>query len=434
MQIHIPSFVFMSELLVAEGLYLYIAEKRSHFPLRAIGSILICLIVGLFCPFTRYDVAALNAVANFLRFFLMFALTCVCALFCFKGRFSALIALCSAGYATQHCTQRLYTVFNLIIPSFNALSLPFIGSYIRILIVFPISYFLLWLFFARAAKKNNYMEETDRKIHLISIGIVVICMGVSRISDFNIDRNTVSVLSESAYAFICSFMLLLIQFYFFHYEQKKREINTLNELLKKEQAEFKQWKENIDFINIKCHDLKQSISALRYNYNENALKEIENAVTIYNNGVKTGNRILDILLYEKGTYCEKNGIDFSYMIDGAKLSVLEDMDLYSLFSNIVTNAIEGVERLQDNEKRAIKLFVREAKGSLVIHEENYCRDSLIWKDGLPVTDKEDRTGHGYGLKSMQSIVRRMSGTMHCKVEQNIFSLTITFPLPPSETK
>ena len=66
---------------------------------------------------------------------------------------------------------------------------------------------------------------------------------------------------------------------------------------------------------------------------EKELKDVENAVLIYDSIAKTGNDALDTIITEKSLYCEKHNIKLTYLADVSGLSVMSDVELYSLFGN-----------------------------------------------------------------------------------------------------
>ena len=57
---------------------------------------------------------------------------------------------------------------------------------------------------------------------------------------------------------------------------------------------------------------------------------------------------------------------------------MSESDIYSLFNNILDNAVEAVLRIQDPEKRIILLTVLSRNHFLFIHEENYCEEDLAF--------------------------------------------------------
>jgi len=106
------------------------------------------------------------------------------------------------------------------------------------------------------------------------------------------------------------------------------------------------------------------------------------------------------------------------------------MEISALFGNMLDNAIEAVEKLQDREKRLIRLYVDGERGFLRIRIENYCEERLRFRDGMPVTTKRDVRYHGFGMKSMQRTVAKYGGSMMASQKDNWFILSILIPMKP----
>ena len=153
---------------------------------------------------------------------------------------------------------------------------------------------------------------------------------------------------------------------------------------------------------------------------------MENTINIYDSLPKTGNHALDIILAEKSLYCQKNDISISYIIDGKKLNFIRESDIYSLFGNLLDNAIQSTIHLE-SEKRIISISVR-SEGDLVsINSHNYYSGQLQIQDGLPLTTKKDTRFHGFGVKSMVMIVEKYGGNISFSAKDQIFNLNILFP-------
>lgn len=67
-----------------------------------------------------------------------------------------------------------------------------------------------------------------------------------------------------------------------------------------------------------------------------------------------------------------------------------------------------------------------------IHLENHCPGQVTFRDGIPQTDKTDREQHGYGMKSMQYVVRKYGGNLVCRQEGEMFYLNILLEAPEEE--
>ena len=98
--------------------------------------------------------------------------------------------------------------------------------------------------------------------------------------------------------------------------------------------------------------------------------------------------MLDAVLTSKSLYCQNNGIGLTCVADGSALNFMEDMDISALFGNILDNAIESVQKLNEQEKRLIHLSVAKQKQFLRIRCENYCEEQLKFENGMPVNNKE----------------------------------------------
>lgn len=65
---------------------------------------------------------------------------------------------------------------------------------------------------------------------------------------------------------------------------------------------------------------------------------------------------------------------------------------------------------------------------LTIHIENYFFGDLEFKDGLPITRKNNEDYHGYGMKSMRMIVEKYEGCLTTTTINDIFHLNILIPI------
>ena len=239
------------------------------------------------------------------------------------------------------------------------------------------------------------------------------------------------------YALVCCIFAIGLQCGLFEHsklKEKNKELEQdnaiLQELLIREQKHYAMTKDTIDLINVKCHDLKHQISVLR-NMDEKerdkSLGEVEKAIMIYGNIAKTGNETLDIVLTEKSFLCESYNIRFTYMIDGESLSFMAPYDISPLFGNAIDNAIESVMKEEEREKRIIKLNASLKRMYLTIHIENFCNEKVRFKDGMPVTNKSDKKNHGFGVKSMNYVVKKYGGTMTMRQDGCLVSLDILLP-------
>lgn len=58
--------------------------------------------------------------------------------------------------------------------------------------------------------------------------------------------------------------------------------------------------------------------------------------------------------------------------------------------------------------------------------ENYCSLPVDFKDGLPVTSKENKESHGFGVKSIRYVAEKYGGTVGLDYVDQLFVLNILF--------
>ena len=158
------------------------------------------------------------------------------------------------------------------------------------------------------------------------------------------------------------------------------------------------------------------------------MASIEKATRIYETNFDTGNSTLNIALSEKSLVAKKYNIELTSLVDGEALINLKPGDIYSLFTNILDNAIEAVKQVKDIDKRVISLVVSKERGFLEIREVNYIFKKPVFINNMPQTTKLNTNLHGFGTKSIEYIVYKYNGKVNFKVLDDKFYLNILIPL------
>lgn len=210
------------------------------------------------------------------------------------------------------------------------------------------------------------------------------------------------------------------------------ERDTLKNMLTTQYLNYKLSQESVDLVNQKYHDLKHQIALLRAEAGQGKrleyLDRMEQEIASYEAQNKTGNQVLDTILTGKSLHCQKEGISFTCVADGAALDFINAMDMSALFGNAIDNAIEAVSPLPE-EERLIHLSVSREKGFVRIRLENRFHGDLRLNRGLPVTTKSDQRYHGFGVKSIAATAERYGGSATFDQKNGWFELRILLPIP-----
>ena len=410
---------FLLELLLAELIFLYPADTRSRFPLRLTAVFLLCLAGQLLAP---PDGAVRQTMAAQLGVYTgIFLLTVAAMGACFRLPFSSLFSLCVAGYAVEHIAYHISKILHYTTGLCQGCEFMGLRDWeLAELVVFPPVYLAALLTVGLFAARSQCWKKADLRFNALSIAVVFICVGLTRLVNLYGDERSIPV---SIYAVTCCVMALVVQFVLYRMVDLQSENTALNLLWQEERKQYELSKKTIDTINIKYHDLKHRLRDMHLPAEE--AESIKDAVRVYGSRIRTGNEALDVLLTENSLRCSEAGICLTYMGNGADLGFMQTMDVYSLFGNAVSNAVEAVEKLDDPEKKIIDI-VSERRGEMVsIHICNYYSGALRFEDGLPRTSKTEEPGfHGYGMKSMKLIAEKYGGSISASADGELFTLDI----------
>lgn len=222
------------------------------------------------------------------------------------------------------------------------------------------------------------------------------------------------------------------------YQERLAEMQTrvgleaINSLLQRQYEQYRISKENMEAINRKYHDLKHQIGIIRLEADpqkrEEYLNQLESGVQSIGAAPKTGNDVLDTILFSKQIYCSQHDIVMTIVADGAQLEHMDVMDICSIFGNALDNAIENVEKIADTQKRLIQVAVFTQNDFLMIRVKNYFENNLQMEDGEFKTTKKDKNYHGYGIKSMHYVAEKYGGTVSIQARDHWFWLQVLIPL------
>ena len=410
------------QLGIAEGMCGIYLERRSRFALRAVGAVVVYLVLA----------ACLGMLFGEIFPYISFLVSCVvsfpCFMFCFRCNLWDGLFCCVAAIGVQNLSYSV-CIFCVGLFGWDVAQLNVLHIAVQTLIYLSVHL----LCFVLGVRKLKDIGGGFGKERLVMIVVMLILTAIVYLMQYDRQTPGSADFFDWRILFICyDIISLLMLFGMYDRNNLRRQNAILDSLRISEEKQYEFDRRAIEMVNIKCHDLKHQLIALRSRADgefEQSLKEMEDAVVIYDAIAKTGCKPLDVVLTSKYFICEQEGIAFTYMIDGETLSFMRAGDIYSLFGNAIDNAIRAELKVSDRERRFIGIRAS-ARGKLFyIQVENCCEETIVCKNGLPVTTKPDGENHGFGMISMKRIVERYGGAMTVDCDDGIFRLSITLPVP-----
>lgn len=189
------------------------------------------------------------------------------------------------------------------------------------------------------------------------------------------------------------------------------------------------------------HDLKNHIIALsgllenkEWEKMKDYLKSMEDSADLGIGEEITGNRAVDVILYQKRKLAEGKNITWECDVQIPQICCISEFDLCVLFGNLLDNAVEACERLQHNEpsckeRQFINVQAGAAKKFFLLEVKNSADTAGKYKIGF--TNKENPQEHGIGLLNVSDVVHRYHGVMSIEASNGIFVISILVPFNSS---
>lgn len=401
-------------------------EKRSHFYLRFIPITTLLLVASYIQP-----TITINRVWIF-GFFLDFIIVLGIFYFSYQIPIPSLMFYASAAWCVQHIFSTLGSIVDYYGRKAHFSNLFFERpiSDIRQFILFCIIIVIFYLIFMQNFSfQHNFVKKG--RLRVFSVTIISIA-SVYVLSTFSITHGGLFNIYILLYDFLLCSLLLYMTFFFNKLNHLEIERLVLKELQKQDSKQQQLHRDSYESIAIRYHDLSKQLAMLELEDNQSnkkeVIKELKQDLETFATLVETENPALDIVLTDKKMFCLKNNIKLFTIVPNHIFDFMNEVDVYTMFSNLLDNAIESV-KVESAENRVIKMSVHQ-KGQLIsIDCQNYTSKKIIFKDGMPLTTKDNKEYHGYGTLSICKVAKKYNGSAIYRLNDNIFHAYIMLQSP-----
>ncbi len=269
--------------------------------------------------------------------------------------------------------------------------------------------------------KNLQLTKTGYISLLIILLTSVVGKGIATSTQ---DYGRTYYLSIGLILLICLGVFCLI-LSFLNENKARQEKAIIHQRIETSKKQYESLKTNRETINTLSHDIKHQLVYLQSKVAEEDLARLKESVQNYDNTWNTGNKVLDTLLYDRQRKCNEKKISLTCLCDATAIDKRNQIHLYFLISNIVDNAREACEKL-DEKDRCISLVIRKDQDKTIIEESNYFAGQIKIVNNTLATSKSDKKNHGYGIKSIKRIAKSYDGDVQRKTIGNRYFLMVSF--------
>lgn len=419
------------QLIVSGLLFLHPLSKRPRFPLRLILSLCCCALIYTAAVSMRLQAPTLAT--RFAMRLMQFSMPLVISFFTRDCQLFVRLKVWCAGIGAMEAGSAVYSLFlaalgvdeRTSIQVFPA-ALPGLNwavyALVRLAVYIPLYWYL----------GRKMPEQQHKKIHRATVALAIGCLLFLTVPDcVSQEYRDISYplfLTNRLYLLALSIFVLAICTSIEFHSRVQVDMEIMDQVLHEERKQYQRMKENMDIINMRCHDLRHQLDHVAGRLTDQEVETLRGAMDFYDANIKTGCEVLDVVLHTCQLAAREEGIEITCLADGSCLNFIRTRHLYSLFSNALGNAMEAVRKLSDPSKRTIGITVERRDGNAVIEVTNYYEGTAPQEGG---TTKGDKHRHGFGTMSMRYIAESYGGTTQVQTGSGIYMLVITIPIPAS---
>lgn len=225
-------------------------------------------------------------------------------------------------------------------------------------------------------------------------------------------------------AVLAVFHILVIGLFAYMIEQQKKNLNLH---LYEQQGtimmhQYRELEEKYRASRKVIHDVKNHMQMLERLYHSGDLEaadrycqDISGMLRSLERVVYTDNRMLNLILNEKLNTQELQGVRLTIRIAEADFSFMRDIDLTTVFTNLLDNAKEAAAQAEG--EKFIVLKIDRIRSFLVIRLENACGEQ----------EKKKGRHMGLGLENVRTVIEVYGGTMDHGRTKEGYQVSITLP-------
>lgn len=346
--------------------------------------------------------------------------------FAFKRRVSVAFVSVFTAYL---CCQ-LPRWINLALTAFSGSAL--IGEISYTLSIFPI-YFLLSRYFTSVAY-STLTYSTQSLVLFGSLPFAYYIFDYTTVIYSDALYKGIPILTEFLPTALILFYVVFLTIY--HAQlQNKIESDLQTSILEMELRQSAAELETLRHIDIQTaihrHDMRHHLNVISGFLSSNQPLRAEAYIKSAQDDIAAiipehfcENELINLILSSFSKKAEKENIRFTSYARISNALTLSDTELTAILSNALENAFHAVINLASDSKW-VDFYLNVKANKVLIEIKNPYFGELLIQNELPVSSKD---GHGYGCRSIKSIVEKHKGMCSFSPENGIFVLRVILPL------
>lgn len=230
------------------------------------------------------------------------------------------------------------------------------------------------------------------------------------------------------------FMCFVVFFFLQIADEQEAKYRTSQMIEQSVQTEL-EWLRAIAIVNENYHEYQNDLIAIKNylleNHSDMALDYINKlpySGMLSAPTVRTGNEVVDAILNQKYCLAKSRDIHILPVLSNLADLKMDDRDLVAIISNLLDNAIEACELVEQD--KVIQLKIVKEDSNLIIAVKNPTAEPVSVVNGNIASHKRDKHLHGFGLRAIKRALDKYGSSYAIKTEGLHFIFSAVIPLEP----
>lgn len=215
-------------------------------------------------------------------------------------------------------------------------------------------------------------------------------------------------------------------------ERKVREAQLMQDRLENQMEMIENIQEKDMRYRRLLHDYKNQLACiqgmLKEGQTEEALgyiEELNGSIRKGEDYVNTNHPVVNTVLNQKYLRGQEKGISLVMAVNDLSNLTMGREDIVTLLVNLLDNAIEACEKVDENKVIQFKMMLEE--GQLTISVRNPVKEKALVKGKRIPTTKKEKGSHGLGMLNINGVIEKNNGISILECEDGWFYFSAVIP-------
>lgn len=215
-------------------------------------------------------------------------------------------------------------------------------------------------------------------------------------------------------------------------ERKVREAQLMQDRLENQMEMIENIQEKDMRYRRLLHDYKNQLACIQGMLKEGQtdealgyIEELNGSIRKGEDYVNTNHPVVNTVLNQKYLRGQEKGISLVMAVNDLSNLTMGREDIVTLLVNLLDNAIEACEKVDENKVIQFKMMLEE--GQLTISVRNPVKEKALVKGKRIPTTKKEKGSHGLGMLNINGVIEKNNGISILECEDGWFYFSAVIP-------